>query len=72
MIKIILKCQNKNICKNVYSFHHYLKLFLSHLTVFAPFPMDHLDRNPFDVVLWHFNFLNLTMVSFLPYLKGKD
>lgn len=65
MIKII-KMSNKNICKNVCIFHHYLKLFLFHLTIFAPFPMDHLARNPFDVVLWYFNFFNLTMVFFLP------
>jgi hypothetical protein len=36
MINIILKCQEKNICKKIHSFHHYLTWFLAILILFAP------------------------------------
>jgi len=35
MINITLKCQEKNICKNIHSFHHYLTWFLAPLIIFA-------------------------------------
>jgi hypothetical protein len=36
MINIILKCENKNICKQVYNFCHYPTWFLHVLDVLAP------------------------------------
>ncbi len=36
MINITLKWQEKNICKNVHNFHHYLTWFLAPIFVFAP------------------------------------
>ncbi len=37
IIDIMLKCQNKNICKKVCGFHHYLTWFLDPLNIFASF-----------------------------------
>jgi hypothetical protein len=36
MIYITLKCQKKNICKKVHSFHHYLTWFLVPIFVLTP------------------------------------
>jgi hypothetical protein len=36
MINIILKCQEKNICKKIHSFHHYLTWFLAPIFIFSP------------------------------------
>jgi len=36
MINITLKCQEKNICKKVHSFHHYLTWFLAPISVLTP------------------------------------
>ncbi len=36
MINIILKCQNKDICKKNHNFHHYLTWFLILIFVFTP------------------------------------
>ncbi len=36
MINITLKCQGKNICKKVHSFHHYPTWFLVSIFVLAP------------------------------------
>jgi hypothetical protein len=37
MINITLKCQEKNICKKVHSFHHYLTWFLAPISILTPF-----------------------------------
>jgi len=36
MVDITLKCQEKNICKKVHNFHHYLTWFLAPLIVLTP------------------------------------
>jgi hypothetical protein len=36
MISITLKSQEKNICKKVHSFHHYLTWFLAPISTFTP------------------------------------
>jgi hypothetical protein len=36
MINITFKCQEKNICKKVHSFHHYLTWFLAPISIPAP------------------------------------
>jgi hypothetical protein len=37
MIDITLKCQEKNICKKIHSFHHYSTWFLVTISVLTPY-----------------------------------
>ncbi len=45
MINIILKCQEKNICKKVHSIHHHPTWFLAPMCVVAPKWKDHKGPN---------------------------
>jgi hypothetical protein len=68
MINITLKCQDKNICKKVHNFHHYLTWFLVPRYVFAPITIQF--RTYFSSIYFTYKFFKLYVQLTINSMKG--